>query len=94
MRAATWSPEFDLIDTIDAMLEEVKDKGFGTRDRKVVLRNLLASARGRLFLSFSRSCERQAAPDWFYAPCDKPRLHSSIAAEHLPSTGGVADHLC
>jgi len=46
MRAATWSPEFDLIDSIDGILVELSDKGFGKVDRKVVLRNLSASAGG------------------------------------------------
>jgi hypothetical protein len=46
MRAATWSPEFDLIDSIDGILNELSIKGFGKIDRKVVLRNLSASAGG------------------------------------------------
>jgi len=46
MRAATWSPEFDLIDSIDGLLGEFTDKGFAGIDRKVVLRNLSASAGG------------------------------------------------
>jgi hypothetical protein len=46
MRAATWSPDFDLIDTIDGILKLLAEKGFGTIDRKVVLRNLSASAGG------------------------------------------------
>jgi hypothetical protein len=46
MRAATWSPEFDLIDSIDALLQELRSKGFSGIDRKVVLRNLSAAAGG------------------------------------------------
>ena len=46
MRAATWSPDFDLIDSIDGLLDELSGKGFGGIDRKVVLRNLSASAGG------------------------------------------------
>jgi hypothetical protein len=46
MRAATWSPDFDLIDTIDELLEELASKGFSGIDKKVVLRNLSASAGG------------------------------------------------
>jgi hypothetical protein len=46
MRAATWSPQFDLIDSIDAILAELSEKGFGKVDKKVVLRNLSASAGG------------------------------------------------
>lgn len=46
MRAATWSPDFDLIDTIDALLQAVSSKDFGTIDKKVVLRDLSAAAGG------------------------------------------------
>lgn len=46
MRAATWSPDFDLIDSIDALLAELDDKNFGKVDKKVVLRNLSAAAGG------------------------------------------------
>ncbi len=47
MRAATWSEEFDLIDTIDGeVLDAVSGKGFGTIDRKAVLRNLSAASGG------------------------------------------------
>ncbi|MGL4512650.1 MAG: GmrSD restriction endonuclease domain-containing protein [Lacipirellulaceae bacterium] len=44
MRAATWSPDFDLIDAIDAILEELGEKGFGDIDKKVVLRIISAAA--------------------------------------------------
>ncbi|HSY64956.1 MAG TPA: DUF262 domain-containing protein [Terriglobales bacterium] len=46
MRAATWSPDFDLIDSIEGILAELSDKGFGKVDKKVVLRNISASAGG------------------------------------------------
>ncbi len=47
MRAATWSEEFDLIDTIDGdVLDALTGKGFGKIDRKAVLRNLSAAAGG------------------------------------------------
>lgn len=49
MRAATWSEEFDLVDSIDEeILGALKDKGFGSIDRKSVLRNFSAAA-GRSF---------------------------------------------
>jgi hypothetical protein len=52
MRAATWSEEFDLVDTIDLqVLEQISAKGFDTIDRKAVLR-ILSSASG---FSFSTS---------------------------------------
>ena len=46
MRAATWSPDFDLVDSIDSVLKELEDKNFGKIDRKVILRNLSAAAGG------------------------------------------------
>ena len=46
MRAATWSTDFDLIDSIDSVLDSLKEKNFGGVDRKVVLRNLSAAAGG------------------------------------------------
>jgi hypothetical protein len=46
MRAATWSPDFDLIDSIEDILAALAAKGFSRIDRKIVLRNLSASAGG------------------------------------------------
>lgn len=46
MRAATWSPDFDLVDSIDTIREALDEKGFGNIDRKVVLRNLSAACDG------------------------------------------------
>lgn len=46
MRAATWSPDFDLIDAISELLGGLDDKNFGDVDKKVVLRNLSAAAGG------------------------------------------------
>lgn len=46
MRAATWSPDFDLVEAIDGVLVALQDKDFGEIDRKVVLRNISASAGG------------------------------------------------
>jgi hypothetical protein len=46
MRAATWSPDFDLIDSIENILTELADKGFNNVERKVILRNISASAGG------------------------------------------------
>lgn len=46
MRAATWSMDFDLIDSIEAILNELYEKGFEEIDKKVVLRNLSAATGG------------------------------------------------
>lgn len=46
MRAATWSPDFDLIDSIQAVLDELAEKGFDAVEKKVVLRSMSAAAGG------------------------------------------------
>lgn len=46
MRAATWSPDFDLIDSITLILDELADKGFENIDKKVILRNISAASGG------------------------------------------------
>lgn len=46
MRAATWSPDFDLIDSIEAVLADLADKGFDAVEKKVVLRGISAAAGG------------------------------------------------
>jgi hypothetical protein len=52
MRAATWSPEFDLLDTIDCqVLDAVKEYGFESIERRAVLRNLSAAAGGAFHAS-------------------------------------------
>lgn len=44
MRAATWSPTFDLVDLIDVLLDSLEPKKFHTIDRKTVLRAVAAAA--------------------------------------------------
>lgn len=44
MRAATWSPTFDLVDAIDLTLEALEPKNFGAIDRKTILRAVAAAA--------------------------------------------------
>ncbi len=46
MRAATWSPDFDLVDSIDAVRESLAAKAFDGVERKVILRNVSAAAGG------------------------------------------------
>ena len=46
MRAATWSPDFDLIHSIEGTLGSLEEKGFRAIDRKTVLRNLAAAVGG------------------------------------------------
>jgi hypothetical protein len=46
MRAATWSEDFDLFDSIASITEELSEKNFGGIDRKAILRNISAAAGG------------------------------------------------
>lgn len=46
MRAATWSPEFDLVDSIDSIREVLSAKSFEGIDRKAILRNVSAAVGG------------------------------------------------
>jgi hypothetical protein len=46
MRAATWSPDFDLVDSIDAIREVIAAKSFEGIDRKAILRNVSAAVGG------------------------------------------------
>ncbi|WP_447939587.1 GmrSD restriction endonuclease domain-containing protein [Pseudoxanthomonas mexicana] len=47
MRAATWSPDFDLVDSIDAIRDALAEKSFDTIDRKAILRNVSAANGGQ-----------------------------------------------
>lgn len=44
MRAATWSPTFDLVDAIDGILDDLTPKNFNGIDRKTLLRAVSAAA--------------------------------------------------
>lgn len=46
MRAATWSQEFDLVETIDQILMELAVKDFGGIEKKTILRNMSAASSG------------------------------------------------
>ena len=46
MRAATWSPDFDLMDSIMAILNTLSEEGFEGIDRKNVLRNISVAVGG------------------------------------------------
>lgn len=46
MRAATWSQEFDLVETIENILSELSVKDFGGIEKKTILRNMSAASGG------------------------------------------------
>ena len=46
MRAATWSEDFDLIDEITSITDELEEKNFGGIEQKTILRSISAAAGG------------------------------------------------
>lgn len=46
MRAATWSQDFDLVETIENILSELSIKDFGGIEKKTILRNMSAASGG------------------------------------------------
>ncbi|NMG40379.1 DUF262 domain-containing protein [Chelativorans sp. ZYF759] len=46
MRAATWSEDFDLVDQISSITDELDEKQFGGVERKTILRSISAAAGG------------------------------------------------
>lgn len=46
MRAATWSKDFDLVETIDSILDQLDSKDYGGIERKAILRNFSSASGG------------------------------------------------
>jgi hypothetical protein len=69
MRAATWSQDFDLIDTIDEIRDLLKQKNFGGLDRKVILR-VMSSAAGGGFSAESIDDLRKHSSDFLKTIAD------------------------
>lgn len=46
MGAATWSQDFDLVETIESILNELSNKDFGGIEKKTILRNMSAASGG------------------------------------------------
>ncbi|MEO6846493.1 MAG: DUF262 domain-containing protein [Chthoniobacterales bacterium] len=91
MRAATWSEEFDLVDTIDKqVLDKISEKGFDTIDRKAVLR-VLSSASGFSFSTSGmdrlRNQTAQQLKDATVATVDAFRLATDFLHDqlHIPN---------
>ena len=63
MRAATWSQEFDLIDSIDGILAELKAKDFGGIDQKVVLRAMSSTSGGGFSVESIDNLRNHSAKD-------------------------------
>lgn len=61
MRAATWSPDFDLVDAIDAIRTGLEAKSFEGVERKAILRNVSAAI-GGAFTAESIDDLRKSSP--------------------------------
>jgi hypothetical protein len=70
MRAATWSPDFDLIDSIKAISDALSEEGFEGIDRKNVLRNISVAAGGGFSVGSISSLRKH----------DTERLKSAVEA--------------
>jgi hypothetical protein len=88
MRAATWSPNFDLIDTIDELLAAVSSKDFGMIDKKVVLRDLSAAAGGG-FSTDSIDELRKLEPDDLKAAAEDTKQAYLRTVDFLSTQMGI-----
>lgn len=88
MRAATWTPEFDLVDKIDGMLERLASKRFGSIDRKTVLRSVAAAA-GLGFSSEDMDALRGHSEQSLYFSVSEATEAAKRAADFLSTQIGV-----
>jgi hypothetical protein len=63
MRAATWSPDFDLVDAIDSIREALGAKAFEGIERKAILRNLSAAVGGAFTVESIDDLRKSATED-------------------------------
>lgn len=63
MRAATWSPDFDLVDAIDSIREALQEKSFDGIERKAILRNVSAAVGGAFTVESIDDLRKAAVPD-------------------------------
>ncbi|WIX83309.1 DUF262 domain-containing protein [Amycolatopsis carbonis] len=88
MRAATWSPEFDLVDQIDNILQGLDPKHFGGLDHKTILRGVAASA-GFGFSSEDMDALRDLSVEKLKAVTQDTKEAALKAADFLSTQIGV-----
>jgi hypothetical protein len=94
MRAATWSPDFDLVDSIDAIREALEVKSFEGIERKAILRNVSAAIGGG-FTAESIDDLRKAKSDDLKVAVNNTEQSYKLAVDFLsthikaPSAGVV-----
>ncbi|MET8258366.1 DUF262 domain-containing protein [Micromonospora sp. NPDC005205] len=88
MRAATWSPTFDLVDAIEQVLDELSPKNFQGIDRKTVLR-IIAAAAELGFSSEAIDNLRDLQESQLHIAVDSASVASKAAADFLATEIGV-----
>lgn len=63
MRAATWSPDFDLVDSIDEIRDALEAKSFEGIERKAILRNVSAAIGGAFTAESIDDLRKSSTPD-------------------------------
>jgi len=82
MRAATWSPEFDLVETIENILSELSVKDFGGIEKKTILRNMSAASGGGFSIEDINNLRHKSVEDL-----------KSIASETSDASKKAVDYL-
>lgn len=88
MRAATWSPEFDLGKTIKSIQDSLETKKFHSFDNKTFLRSL-GAASGSDFSSGSIDSLRHLDPDKLYACAEEIKSAAQLAVDFLSTEIGA-----
>jgi len=82
MRAATWSPDFDLGKTIESIKVSLEDKKFHSFENKTFLR-CLGAASGSDFSSGSIDSLRHLEPDTLHACAEQIKTAAQLAVDFL-----------
>lgn len=88
MRAATWSPEFDLGETIKGIQDSLKAKNFHAFDNKTFLR-ALGAASGNDFSSGSIDSLRHLDPKTLNAAAEEVKRAAQLAVDFLSTEIGA-----
>ncbi|MCE6995617.1 DUF262 domain-containing protein [Saccharothrix sp. S26] len=93
MRAATWSPEFDLVDKIDGILSDLEPKKFSGIERKTVLR-AVAAASGTGFsaddMDSLRNLDAEALNDLVTNTTEAAKRAADFLSTQIGVTGDAA----
>lgn len=88
MRAATWSPDFDLGSTIDGLKANLDSKRFSSLDNKTFLR-VLGAAAGGDFSAQSIDALRELSKDKLATAAEEMKKASLLAADFLATEIGA-----